>query len=74
VLQFEKAFPKPTIDALKATGYVTKRAAEFDEKSPGTWGDNELIEVSPVVSPGAKHGELSGGHDSGHHFGKAAGY
>jgi gamma-glutamyltranspeptidase/glutathione hydrolase len=74
VLQFEKAFPVPTIDALKATGYTTKRAAEFDEKSPGTWGDNELIEVSPTIPPGAKHGELSGGHDSGHHFGKAAGY
>jgi gamma-glutamyltranspeptidase/glutathione hydrolase len=74
VLEFEKAFPIAPIEALKATGYVTRRAAEFDEKSPGTWGDNELIEVSPNVPPGAAHGELSGGHDNGHHFGKAAGY
>ncbi len=74
VLQFEKAFPIPVIETLKASGYTTKRAAEFDEKSPGTWGDNELIEVSPKVPHGAKHGELFGGHDSGHHFGKAAGY
>ena len=68
ILQFEKAFPLPTIDALKATGYVTRREAEFDEKSPGTWGDNELIEVNPTT------GQLSGGQDKRHHFGKAAGY
>jgi len=74
ILQFEKAFPVPTIDALKATGYITQRESEFDEKSPGTWGDNELIEVSPVIPPGEKHGQLSGGQDKRHHFGKAAGY
>jgi gamma-glutamyltranspeptidase/glutathione hydrolase len=74
VLQFEKAFPIPTIDALKATGYITKRAAEFDEKSPGTWGDSELIEVDPFVPPGEKHGQLLGGQDKRHTFGKAAGY
>jgi gamma-glutamyltranspeptidase/glutathione hydrolase len=74
ILQFEKAFPIPTIDALKATGYITKREAEFDEKSPGTWGDNELIEVNPVIPPGEIHGQLSGGQDKRHTFGKAAGY
>jgi gamma-glutamyltranspeptidase/glutathione hydrolase len=74
ILQFEKAFPIPTIDALKATGYITQRESEFDEKSPGTWGDSELIEVDPIVPPGAKHGELLGGHDPRHTFGKAAGY
>jgi gamma-glutamyltranspeptidase/glutathione hydrolase len=74
ILQFEKAFPLATIDALKATGYITKREAEFDEKSPGTWGDNELIEVDPIIPPGAKHGQLSGGQDKRHTFGKAAGY
>ena len=68
VLQFEKKFPVPVIDALKATGYVTKREGEFDEKTPGTWGDSELIAVDP------KTGELLGGHDNRRSFGKAAGY
>jgi gamma-glutamyltranspeptidase/glutathione hydrolase len=68
VLQFEKKFPVPVIDALKATGYVTKREGEFDEKTPGTWGDSELIAVDP------KTGELIGGHDNRRAFGKAAGY
>jgi gamma-glutamyltranspeptidase/glutathione hydrolase len=68
ILQFEKAFPLPTIDALKATGYITRREAEFDVKSPGTWGDNELIAVDPLT------GQLTGGQDKRHHFGKAAGY
>ena len=74
ILQFEKAFPLPTIDALKANGYITQRESEFDEKSPGTWGDNELIEVNPVSPPEEKHGQLSGGQDKRHTFGKAAGY
>jgi gamma-glutamyltranspeptidase/glutathione hydrolase len=68
VLQFEKRFPVPTIDALKADGYITKREAEFDEKSAGVWGDSELIEVDP------KTGQLLGGQDKRHTFGKAAGY
>lgn len=68
ILQFEKAFPVPTIDALKARGYTTRRSAEFDEKSDGVWGDSELIEVDPAT------GELLGGHDHRHSFGKAAGY
>jgi len=68
ILQFEKAFPVATVDALKATGYPTRREAEFDEKSSGIWGDSELIEVDP------KTGMLLGGHDFRHNFGKAAGY
>ena len=68
VLQFEKSFPVATVEAMKAVGYETKREAEFDEKSPGTWGDSELIAVDP------KTGELLGGQDSRHRFGKAAGY
>jgi gamma-glutamyltranspeptidase/glutathione hydrolase len=68
ILQFEKAFPVPTIDALKARGYITRRSAEFDEKSDGVWGDSELIAVDPTT------GDLLGGHDHRHHFGKAAGY
>lgn len=68
VLQFEKSFPLATVEAMKAAGYATKREAEFDEKSAGVWGDSELIEVDP------KTGQLLGGHDSRHSFGKAAGY
>jgi gamma-glutamyltranspeptidase/glutathione hydrolase len=68
ILQFEKAFPLETIDALKAVGYPTRREAEFDEKSSGVWGDSELIAVDPGT------GELLGGQDKRHHFGKAAGY
>jgi gamma-glutamyltranspeptidase/glutathione hydrolase len=68
ILQFEKSFPLPTIEALKATGYTTKRESEFDEKSPGTWGDSELIERDPLTN------QLKGGQDHRHPFGKAAGY
>jgi gamma-glutamyltranspeptidase/glutathione hydrolase len=68
ILQFEKAFPVPVIEALKTRGYITRRSAEFDEKSDGVWGDSELIAVDPTT------GDLLGGHDHRHHFGKAAGY
>jgi gamma-glutamyltranspeptidase/glutathione hydrolase len=68
VLQFEKSFPQAPIAAMKAAGYVTKREAEFDEKSAGQWGDSELIAVDP------RTGMLMGGQDKRHHFGKAAGY
>jgi gamma-glutamyltranspeptidase/glutathione hydrolase len=68
ILQFEKAFPIPTVDAMKARGYTTRRAAEFDEKSEGVWGDSELIAIDPTT------GDLLGGHDHRHSFGKAAGY
>ena len=68
ILQFEKAFPTAPIEALKARGYITRRSAEFDEDSEGIWGDSELIAVDPAT------GELLGGHDHRHSFGKAAGY
>lgn len=68
VLEFEKSFPLDVVNRIKATGYKTRRAGEFDEKNPGVWGDSELIAVDP------KTGELSGGHDDRHPFGKAAGY
>ena len=45
VLDFEKAFPLPTVEAMKAMGYKTNRANEADEKNPGVWGDSELIEA-----------------------------
>ncbi len=49
VLDFEKAFPLPTVEAMKAMGYKTSRANEADEKNPGVWGDSELIEADPVT-------------------------
>ena len=68
VLVFEKAFPTATIDVLKSRGYPTRRSHEFDENSDGFWGDSELIAVDPTT------GDLLGGQDHRHHFGKAAGY
>jgi gamma-glutamyltranspeptidase/glutathione hydrolase len=68
VLQVEKAFPLPVLDALKATGYSVTRNNEADEKNPGVWGDSELIYVDP------KTHLLLGGDDKRHTFGKAAGY
>jgi gamma-glutamyltranspeptidase / glutathione hydrolase len=64
----EKRFPAAVADRLKAIGYTIDRAGEFDERNPGIWGDSELIQVD------AKTGELLGGQDQRHHFGKAAGY
>ncbi|MFC6646017.1 gamma-glutamyltransferase [Granulicella cerasi] len=68
VLQFEKKFPVPVVEAMKLRGYTTKRAAEFDEKSAGQWGDSELIARDP------KTGKLMGGHDMRRNYGKADGY
>ncbi len=68
ILQMEKRFPCLPAEALAAAGYTIKREAEFDEKSEGVWGDSELIAVDP------KTGELSGGQDHRHRFGKAAGF
>jgi gamma-glutamyltranspeptidase/glutathione hydrolase len=68
VLQVEKTFPLPVLDALKASGYAVSRANEADEKNPGVWGDSEMIYIDPNT------GTLLGGQDQRHHFGKAAGY
>lgn len=67
-LQFEKAFPQDVVSAMSADGYKTERAGAKDFNSPGVWGDSELIAVDPET------GELTGGQDHRHHFGKAAGY
>jgi len=67
-LDLEKKFPADIGDQLKAMGYTTNRSQVADEKSPGVWGDSELIAIDP------KTGELLGGHDSRRAFGKAAGY
>jgi gamma-glutamyltranspeptidase/glutathione hydrolase len=68
VLQLEKTFPRDVAEVLKQRGYTVAQQTEFDEKTPGTWGDSELIAVDP------KTGELLGGQDQRRHYGKAAGY
>ena len=68
VLDVEKAFPMGTVEELRGVGYKVNRANEADEKNPGVWGDSELIEVDP------KTGELQGGQDHRHSFGKIARY
>ena len=67
VLEFEKRFPQATIDAVQAMGYPVRHAGAKDENSSGAWGDSELIARDP------KTGELTGGQDKRHSFGKAAG-
>ena len=68
VLQVEKRFPRAVTDALAREGYLIKREAEFDEKAVGQWGDSELIAVDPLT------GDLLGGQDHRHDFGKAGGF
>jgi gamma-glutamyltranspeptidase/glutathione hydrolase len=68
VLQVEKSFPLPVLDALKASGYAVSRINEADEKNPGVWGDSEIITIDPNT------GTLLGADDQRHKFGKAAGY
>ncbi|WP_035348179.1 gamma-glutamyltransferase [Edaphobacter aggregans] len=67
-LDFEKKFPDDVVSQMKAMGYTTNRNQAADDKSPGLWGDSELIAVDP------KTGELMSGHDSRRSYGKAAGY
>ncbi len=68
VLQFDKYFDPATVTAMKDAGYKTQQQGTFDEKAPGVWGDCEDIARDP------KTGQLMGGHDFRHTFGKAAGY
>jgi gamma-glutamyltranspeptidase / glutathione hydrolase len=56
------------VTALRATGYQINRSNEADEKSPGVWGDSEMIYVDP------KTHTLMGADDQRHKFGKAEGY
>ncbi len=67
-LQVEKRFPLDVAEALRAAGYTVRQQSAKDEKADGTWGDSELIAIDP------KTGDLLGGQDKRHHFGKAAGY
>jgi gamma-glutamyltranspeptidase/glutathione hydrolase len=61
ILYLEPGFPDATVDALRSLGYQIK-------VSKGHWSDGECIAVDPET------GELEGGQDHRHHYGKAAGY
>ena len=71
VLEFEKRFPQATIDAVQATGYPVRHAGAKDENSSGTWGDSELIAITPAHD--GKPAIITAGQDKRHSFGKAAG-
>jgi gamma-glutamyltranspeptidase/glutathione hydrolase len=61
VLLLEPGFPDATIEGLRALGYHVNIAK-------GHWSDGECIAVDPAT------GDLEGGQDHRHSFGKAAGY
>lgn len=61
VLYLEPGFSDVTVEGLRALGYQIN-------VSKGHWSDGECIAVDP------RTGELEGGQDHRHHFGKAAGY
>lgn len=61
VLYLEPEFADATVNSLRAFGYEVK-------VSKGHWSDGECIAVDPQT------GELEGGQDHRHHYGKAAGY
>ena len=60
VVMVEPGLMPATLQGLTAMGYTLRTRR--------SWGDGECIAVDP------KTGELSGGQDHRHHFGKAAGY
>jgi len=60
ILFMEPGFSSSTVEGLRAMGYQLKIG--------GHWSDGECIAVDP------KTGELEGGQDHRHHFGKAGGY
>ncbi|MFT4112476.1 gamma-glutamyltransferase [Silvibacterium sp.] len=59
-LYLEPGFSDQAIEGLRAMGYQLKIG--------GHWSDAECVAVDPTT------GELEGGHDNRHTFGKAAGY
>jgi gamma-glutamyltranspeptidase/glutathione hydrolase len=61
ILYLEAGFSDATVNALRALGYQIK-------VSKGHWSDGECIAVDPQT------GELEGGQDHRHHYGKAGGY
>ncbi len=68
VIQFEKKFDRTVVDQVSAMGYATNQSSVADAKTPGVWGDSEIIAVDP------KTHELLAGHDHRLDYGKAEGY
>ena len=68
VIQFEKKFDRDVVAKLTAMGYATNQTSVADAKTPGVWGDSEIIAVDP------KTHELLGGHDLRLDYGKVDGY
>lgn len=68
ILQFEKAFPHATVDAMKAMGYEVSQTNEADTKTAGVWGGSELIQVD------TKTKELKGANDPRYPSGSVANY
>ncbi len=62
-IYLEAGFPQPVVDGLRAEGYDVEVSGAWP-----VWSDGECIAVDP------KTGDLMGGHDHRHTFGKAAGY
>jgi len=60
ILFMEPGFSDATVEGLRALGYQLKIG--------GHWSDGECIAIDPAT------GDLEGGQDHRHHFGKAAGY
>ena len=60
VVMLERGFSDQTVNGLRSMGYTLRIGRH--------WGDGECIAVDP------KTGELSGGQDHRHNFGKAEGY
>ena len=60
ILAIEPGFSDSTVEGLRALGYQLKIG--------GHWSDGECIAVDPAT------GDLEGGQDHRHHFGKAAGF
>ena len=67
-LQFEKAFPHETVDAMKAMGYTVTQNNEADTHVQGVWGGSEMILVDE------KTGALVGANDPRYPQGKVASY
>ena len=67
-LDLEKKFDPDVAAQLAAMGYIVNQTSMADAKSPGVWGDSEIIAVDP------KTHELLAGHDHRLDYGKAAGY
>jgi gamma-glutamyltranspeptidase/glutathione hydrolase len=68
VLEFEKAFPQETVQAMAAMGYKVSQTNPADTKTAGVWGDSELIQIDP------KTGALTGGDDHRYPVGKISSY